>query len=89
MGGTRATQQFVSSPAMSCPAPAPAQTNTKPAGMKPCCACPDTKRARDECVIERGEEHCAAFIEAHKVRSLSSQVSLQSQSCMRSYGFKI
>lgn len=44
--------------------------------LKPCCACPETKRPRDECIMENGEEACADLIEAHKV-------------CMRSLGFKI
>lgn len=44
--------------------------------LKPCCACPETKEARDKCVIERGEENCGDLIEAHK-------------KCMRDLGFKI
>ncbi|XP_026882372.1 cytochrome c oxidase copper chaperone [Electrophorus electricus] len=44
--------------------------------LKPCCACPDTKRARDACIIEKGEESCTDLIEAHK-------------ECMRALGFKI
>ena len=43
---------------------------------KPCCACPDTKRIRDECVILNGEENCGKEIEAHKA-------------CMRAAGFNI
>ncbi|CAL1538371.1 unnamed protein product [Lymnaea stagnalis] len=54
-----------------------AQQNTeeKPK-CKACCACPETKKARDECVIERGEENCGDLIEKHK-------------QCMRDLGFKI
>ncbi|XP_061485299.1 cytochrome c oxidase copper chaperone-like [Rhineura floridana] len=44
--------------------------------LKPCCACPETKRVRDACIIEKGEEHCGTLIEAHK-------------ECMRALGFKI
>ncbi|ORX89793.1 cytochrome C oxidase copper chaperone [Basidiobolus meristosporus CBS 931.73] len=44
--------------------------------LKPCCACPETKKARDQCVFENGEENCLKFIEAHK-------------ECLRSHGFKI
>uniref|UniRef100_A0A8D0HLH6 Cytochrome c oxidase copper chaperone n=1 Tax=Sphenodon punctatus TaxID=8508 RepID=A0A8D0HLH6_SPHPU len=44
--------------------------------LKPCCACPETKRARDTCIIEKGEENCGPLIEAHK-------------ECMRALGFKI
>ncbi|KAG6925273.1 COX17, cytochrome c oxidase copper chaperone, partial [Chelydra serpentina] len=43
---------------------------------KPCCACPETKKARDACIIEKGEEHCGPLIEAHK-------------ECMRALGFKV
>ncbi|KAM4608254.1 cytochrome c oxidase copper chaperone [Polymixia lowei] len=44
--------------------------------LKPCCACPDTKKVRDACIIEKGEENCTGLIEAHK-------------DCMRALGFKI
>ncbi|XP_066472779.1 cytochrome c oxidase copper chaperone [Tiliqua scincoides] len=44
--------------------------------LKPCCACPETKQARDACIIEKGEENCGHLIEAHK-------------ECMRALGFKI
>jgi len=44
--------------------------------LKPCCACPETKKPRDECIMQNGEEACSDLIEAHKT-------------CMRSLGFKI
>ncbi|XP_061697383.1 cytochrome c oxidase copper chaperone [Syngnathoides biaculeatus] len=44
--------------------------------LKPCCACPETKKVRDACIIEKGEENCTELIEAHK-------------DCMRQLGFKI
>ncbi|KAJ8959102.1 hypothetical protein NQ318_022359, partial [Aromia moschata] len=44
--------------------------------LKPCCACPETKKARDACIIENGEENCQHLIEAHK-------------ECMRKAGFNI
>jgi len=44
--------------------------------LKPCCVCLDTKKVRDECIMEKGEENCGPLIEAHKA-------------CMRSLGFKI
>ncbi|XP_028847654.1 cytochrome c oxidase copper chaperone [Denticeps clupeoides] len=53
---------------------APAPEEKKP--LKPCCACPETKKARDSCIIEKGEESCSELIEAHK-------------DCMRALGFKI
>eukprot|EP00898_Chlorokybus_atmophyticus_P006901 jgi/Chlat1/7211/Chrsp57S06856 len=40
-----------------------------------CCACPETKAARDECVAGRGEDACRDIIEAHK-------------QCLRREGFK-
>ncbi|KAL0275022.1 UNVERIFIED_CONTAM: hypothetical protein PYX00_003011 [Menopon gallinae] len=57
------------------------QTSDGPVGpdgkkLKPCCACPETKKARDECILLKGEEHCSELIEAHKV-------------CMRKLGFKV
>jgi len=44
--------------------------------LKPCCACPETKKPRDACIIEKGEENCGELIEAHK-------------KCMRDLGFNI
>ena len=44
--------------------------------LKPCCACPETKKVRDQCIVENGEENCKDLIEAHK-------------ECMRKLGFKV
>lgn len=52
------------------------QTDETKPKCKPCCACPETKRVRDECVILNGEENCAKEIEAHRA-------------CMREAGFNI
>ena len=35
-------------------------------GKKICCSCPDTKQARDQCVVQHGEENCLKYIDAHK-----------------------
>ncbi|KAL5059328.1 hypothetical protein RYX36_030932 [Vicia faba] len=43
---------------------------------KICCACPDTKRIRDECIVEHGEDACGKWIEAHRL-------------CLRSEGFNV
>jgi len=45
---------------------------------KMCCACPETKRARDECITLNGEEdsRCQELIEAHK-------------KCLRKEGFNV
>ncbi|KAK6906916.1 cytochrome c oxidase assembly protein subunit 17 [Kwoniella mangroviensis CBS 8886] len=51
-----------------------------PQGLKPCCACPETKSKRDDCFLKsapgEGDVNCREFIEAHKA-------------CMRGYGFKV
>jgi cytochrome c oxidase assembly protein subunit 17 len=53
-------------------APAP---DTKPK-KKICCACPDTKKLRDECIVEHGEDACGKWIEAHC-------------QCLRAEGFNV
>ena len=45
-------------------------------GKKICCSCPDSKKARDLCLMEKGADLCADMIEAHKV-------------CLRAEGFTI
>jgi cytochrome c oxidase assembly protein subunit 17 len=44
--------------------------------LKPCCACPETRKPRDECIAEKGPEACQELIEAHLA-------------CMRALGFKL
>lgn len=56
------------------PKPAPIGADGKPKKM--CCACPETKRARDECFVARGELGCLEAIEAHKA-------------CLRKEGFDV
>ena len=58
------------------PSSVPAETGTSKPACKACCACPDTKRIRDECVILNGQENCSKEIEAHRA-------------CMRAAGFNI
>lgn len=55
--------------------PVAAATSATPQ-KKICCACPDTKKARDECMIKYGEDRCGDLIEAHKV-------------CLRKEGFDV
>ncbi|KAJ7981742.1 Cytochrome c oxidase copper chaperone [Quillaja saponaria] len=43
---------------------------------KICCACPDTKNLRDECIVQHGEEACTKWIEAHR-------------QCLRAEGFNV
>ena len=63
-------------------APAATETECKKgpqlgkSGKKICCSCPDTKKLRDECVVMKGEENCADYIEAHK-------------RCLRAEGFDV
>ncbi|KAL5059143.1 hypothetical protein RYX36_030747, partial [Vicia faba] len=47
-----------------------------PKKKKICCACPDTKRIRDECIVEHGEDACGKWIEAHRL-------------CLRAEGFNV
>ncbi|KAF5773808.1 putative cytochrome c oxidase copper chaperone, cysteine alpha-hairpin motif superfamily [Helianthus annuus] len=53
----------------------PTAAETKPK-KKICCACPDTKKLRDECIVEHGESACSKWIEAHRL-------------CLRSEGFNV
>lgn len=52
------------------------ETGTAKPACKACCACPETKRIRDECVLLNGQENCSKEIEAHRT-------------CMRAAGFNI
>ncbi|GMH91621.1 hypothetical protein TrVE_jg5551 [Triparma verrucosa] len=45
-------------------------------GKKICCSCPSTKKVRDICIVEKGEEGCADLIEKHK-------------ECLRAEGFTV
>mmetsp|Transcript_11627 Transcript_11627/g.20961 ORF Transcript_11627/g.20961 Transcript_11627/m.20961 type:complete len:81 (+) Transcript_11627:132-374(+) len=47
-------------------------------GKKICCCCPETKQARDACILANGEEDidCQRLIELHK-------------ECLRSEGFTV
>ena len=47
-----------------------------PPVLKPCCACPETKKARDECILQNGQDACLQTIEAHIA-------------CMKAHGFDI
>ncbi|KAK4471881.1 hypothetical protein MN116_005268 [Schistosoma mekongi] len=42
--------------------------------LKPCCACPETRLKRDQCILTHGEEMCADLIMEHK-------------ECLRKLGF--
>ncbi|KAH3739129.1 hypothetical protein DPMN_045776 [Dreissena polymorpha] len=53
----------------------PTATGEKPK-CKPCCACPETRKPRDECIAEKGPEKCQDLIKAHI-------------ECMRKAGFNV
>lgn len=44
--------------------------------LRICCACPDTRKVRDECILLNGEKDCLQMIEKHK-------------ECLRSNGFDV
>lgn len=54
----------------------PEEKKSEEKKLKPCCACPETRKPRDECIMEKGEDACKDLIEAHKA-------------CMREMGFKV
>ncbi|KAL1714721.1 cytochrome C oxidase copper chaperone-domain-containing protein [Schizophyllum commune] len=57
----------------------PKQNPLNPQGLKPCCACPQTKRARDDCFLANGaeaDEKCKELVASHVA-------------CMRGLGFNI
>jgi cytochrome c oxidase assembly protein subunit 17 len=72
MSATAAT----ATPTTPAPAAAAAPANTNAAGKRICCVCKDTKKVRDECIFQFGEDKCQEPIELHKV-------------CLRSEGFDI
>lgn len=43
---------------------------------KICCACPETRKVRDDCIVNNGEDACGELIEKHKA-------------CLRAEGFKV
>jgi cytochrome c oxidase assembly protein subunit 17 len=44
--------------------------------LKPCCACPETRKLRDECIRNKSEEDCLELIENHK-------------ECLKKLGFQV
>ncbi|KAL4246146.1 COX17 family protein [Abortiporus biennis] len=58
----------------------PKQNPLNPKGLKPCCACPETKSARDDCFLKydnsEAPEKCKELVQKHIA-------------CMRGYGFKV
>ncbi|ESK90331.1 cytochrome c oxidase copper chaperone [Moniliophthora roreri MCA 2997] len=57
----------------------PKMNPLNPQGLKPCCACPQTKSVRDDCFMKYGseaDEKCQELVQNHLA-------------CMRGLGFKI
>ncbi|KAI0035019.1 cytochrome C oxidase copper chaperone-domain-containing protein [Vararia minispora EC-137] len=58
----------------------PKQNPLNPQGLKPCCACPETKSKRDECFLKHdgddADEACREVVQAHLA-------------CMRNLGFNL
>jgi len=58
----------------------PKQNPLNPQGLKPCCACPQTKSVRDDCFLKSdpavADEKCRELVQNHLA-------------CMRGLGFKI
>jgi cytochrome c oxidase assembly protein subunit 17 len=72
---TAATAATVTT-ALTAAATTTSEVSDAPKKKKICCACPDTKRIRDECIVEHGEDACKKWIEAHRI-------------CLRSEGFNV
>jgi cytochrome c oxidase assembly protein subunit 17 len=51
------------------------QAEDKPKELRPCCACPETRKKRDECIFNKGEENCKENIDLHN-------------KCLKDLGFK-
>ncbi|GAA5865882.1 hypothetical protein JCM8547_005746 [Rhodosporidiobolus lusitaniae] len=56
-----------------------------PEGEKPCCACPDTKKARDDCFLQFGSNADDSNDSAEKCRNIVER----HRQCMRSLGFNV
>lgn len=55
------------------------ENNTKTESLpkiRPCCACPETRKLRDNCIMNNGEDNCIKFIEDHK-------------NCLKELGFHV
>lgn len=76
MGAVGEKATVVVSPEMAAEMKTVAPSETKNKKLKICCACPETKEQRDECMVMNGEEGCKQLIEAHKA-------------CLRAAGFDI
>ncbi|GAA5905633.1 hypothetical protein JCM6882_008733 [Rhodosporidiobolus microsporus] len=56
-----------------------------PQGEKPCCACPDTKKARDDCFLKFGSNADDSNDSADKCKEIVAA----HRRCMRELGFNV
>ncbi|BGP53639.1 hypothetical protein JCM8202_003591 [Rhodotorula sphaerocarpa] len=56
-----------------------------PDGLKPCCACPETKKARDDCFLQYGSNADDAADSGAACRDIVER----HRQCMRSLGFNV
>ncbi|BGP22540.1 cytochromec oxidase copper chaperone [Rhodotorula toruloides] len=56
-----------------------------PEGLKPCCACPETKKARDDCFLLHGSNADSSSDSQDKCREIVAQ----HRACMRKLGFNV
>ena len=78
LSGDGRTQTIQTSHSATAALTADGGAKTAATGLKICCACPDTRRPRDDCIVANGAEHpqCVQLIEQHK-------------ECLRTLGFKV
>ncbi|XP_024396235.1 cytochrome c oxidase copper chaperone 1 [Physcomitrium patens] len=74
--GNTASQDVKSSPVAAATEAVAAVVAAEAPKKKICCACPETKKLRDECIVEHGEAACGKWIDAHK-------------QCLRREGFNV
>ncbi|TNY20711.1 cytochrome C oxidase copper chaperone-domain-containing protein [Rhodotorula diobovata] len=56
-----------------------------PEGQKPCCACPETKKARDDCFLRFGSNADDSADSANACKDIVEK----HRQCMRSLGFNV
>ncbi|BGO99969.1 hypothetical protein NBRC10513v2_001404 [Rhodotorula toruloides] len=56
-----------------------------PEGLKPCCACPETKKARDDCFLLHGSNADSSSDSQDKC----AEIVAQHRACMRKLGFNV
>eukprot|EP00871_Galdieria_phlegrea_P005028 jgi/Galph1/5526/GphlegSOOS_G4144.1 len=60
---------------------------------KLCCACPETKKQRDECILKNGEESKALYsykVSVDKYLSVDCRDFIEAhKACLRQEGFKV